>query len=118
MKPSFALLLFGWLLISLAFFTVTLAIGGTAQNGKVEGGHFFVCQSGKYREVSRTVYVLSAVGTWFWAFYGFALCACGAFQPPPEKRVPLPLVLLVFGVIAVISYMTLGCIAKAMGKVW
>ncbi len=117
MKPSFALLLVGWLAISVVFFAVTLAMGGIAQNGKVEGGHFFLGQNGKYREVSRTVYVVSAVGTWLWAFYGFALCAYGAFQPAPEVRVPFPLVLFVFGVIALISYVTFGCIARAMGSV-
>ena len=41
MKEGFALFLFGWLLVSVAFFAVTIPAGGTAQNGKVENGHFF-----------------------------------------------------------------------------
>src|SRR4029077_10412366 len=86
MKEGFALLLLGWLLVSVAFFAITVPMGGTAQNGKIESGHFFIGQHGKYREVSRTAYIVSAVGTWVWAFYAFLVAACGIFQPAGEKR--------------------------------
>jgi hypothetical protein len=123
MKDGFALLLLGWLLVSVVFFGITVPVGGTAQNGKVENGHFFIGQHGKYREVSRTAYIASAVGTWVWAFYLFLVGMCGVVQPAGEKRlhwavsllIRLLGILLVFGFIAVMSYETLRCITSAKG---
>jgi len=111
--------------VSVAFFAVTIPAGGTAQNGKVENGHFFIGQHGKYREVSRTGYVVSAAGTWVWAFYGFLVGICGVFQPAGEKRphwaVSLLMRLLglalVAGFITVCSYETVACMTKAAGKI-
>jgi|SRR5215472_5306556 len=123
MKQGFALLLLGWLLVSVVFFGIAVPVGGSAQNGKVENGHFFIGQHGKYREVSRTAYVVSAVGTWIWAFYAFLVGMCGVFQPAGEKRpqwavsllIRLLGFLLVSGFIALMSYETFGCITSARG---
>ena len=123
MKSGFALFLFGWLLVSVAFFGITIPVGGTAQNGKVENGHFFIGQHGHYREVSRTAYLVSAAGTWAWAFYGFLLGLCGIFQPGGEKAphwavsllTRLLAFLLLAGFISVMSYETYSCFMRASG---
>ena len=77
MREGFALLLVGWLALSVAFIGIEVLMGGTAQNGKVESGRFYIGQHGKYREVSRSVYVASAVGTWVWGAYGLVLIPVG-----------------------------------------
>src|SRR5580700_4498390 len=126
MKDGFVLLLFGWLLLSVAFFAITVPAGGTAQNGKIEGGHYFIGQHAKYREVSRTVYIVSAVSTWGWAFYAFLVFVCGGFQPVAENAEKRPHwavllftrllgTLLASGLIATMSYETLTCITRATG---
>jgi len=122
MREGFALLLLGWLALSVAFFGIEVLMGGTAQNGKVESGRFYIGQHGKYREVSRPVYVASAVGTWVWGAYGLVLIPVGGFfEAPREKRprfAPLLAVILVFlgGIMAALSYSTYNCIMSASGK--
>ena len=114
MREGFALLLVGWLALSF--------MGGTAQNGKVESGRFFIGQHGKYRQVSRTVYVASAVGTWVWGFYALVLMVCGILQTPREERprfAPLLAVILILflgGIMTALSYSTFTCIMSASGK--
>ncbi len=123
MKEWFALLLLGWLALSVAFFGIELWMGGTAQNGKAEAGRFYIGQHGKYRQVSPTVYVASAVGTWVWGSYAFLVMVCGLFQSLPERRprfAPLLAVILILflgGLFAALSYSTLTCIMNASGQV-
>lgn len=47
-----AILLLNWVI----FIAVTMTLGGSALNGKVEGGKFFVGSHGDYTEVSRSTY--------------------------------------------------------------
>jgi hypothetical protein len=42
------------------FWIVSVSAGGDAVNGKIENGRYYFCAHGKYTEVSRTAYVLSA----------------------------------------------------------
>ena len=55
-----------WMGISVAFLAFSLSMGGAAITGKVTPGHYYLGSHGNYPEVSRTVYVLSAIlsGTW------------------------------------------------------
>jgi hypothetical protein len=122
MKDWFALLLLAWLVLSVPFIGIEVWMGGQAQNGKVEFGRFYLGQHGNYREVSRTVYVASAIGTWVWGSYAVMLMVCGLLQSRPTRRprfAPLlaaMLFLFLGGIMAALSYSTFTCIMKASGK--
>ena len=47
----------------LAFWFVSVSIGGDALSGKVEGGRYYVSSRGKFTEVSRGVWTYSRVHT-------------------------------------------------------
>jgi hypothetical protein len=119
MRPWFALLLLGWLTLSVAFIVSEVWMRGTAQNGKVESGRFYVGQHGQYHEVSRVVYMASAIGTWVWGFYAVVVAVCGMFQSRPE-RLPrfaplLAMIVILFlgGIMAALSYSTFNCLMSA-----
>ena len=122
MRAWFALLLIGWLALSVAFMGIEVWMGGTAQNGKVESGRFYLGQHGKYRQVSRMVYLASAIGTWVWGSYAVVVAVCGMFQSRPERRprfAPLLAIILILflgGIMAALSYSTLNCLMSASGK--
>jgi hypothetical protein len=122
MKPWFALLLLGWLTLSVVFFGIEMFAGGTAQNGKVESGRFYLGQHGKYHQVSRVGYIFSAIGTWVWGTYAVILVVCGKFQSRPERRqrfaplLAIILILLLGGITAGLSYSTFQCLMLATGK--
>ena len=44
----------------LIFWVLSVFVGGDAVNGKIEDGRYYFCSHGKYTEVSRTAYILSA----------------------------------------------------------
>ena len=124
MREGFALLLIGWLALSVAFFGVEVFMGGCAQNGKVESGRFYLGQHGKFREVSRAVYVASAVGTWVWVAYGVVLIPVGGFLDARDEKRPrffplLVIILILFlgGLMTAFSYSTYNCIMSAREKV-
>lgn len=51
-----------WGAVFLSFLVFSLCIGGDAVNGKVEGGHYYVRETGRvYREVSRGSFITSAL---------------------------------------------------------
>ena len=50
---------FGVVLFAI-FIIFSLIVGGDAVSGKIEDGRYYVSSHGKLKEVSRTVYVLSA----------------------------------------------------------
>ena len=52
-----------WFICVAAFLPLSTSLGGTAQNGKIEAGRYFLGQHGVYTEVSRTGYVVSAICT-------------------------------------------------------
>jgi len=123
MREGFALLLLGWLALSVAFFGIEVFMGGTAQNGKVESGRFYIGQHGKYREVSRSVYVASAVGTWVWGAYGMVLIPVGGFFDSRSEKRPrffplLAIILILFlgGLMTALSYSTYKCVMSARGE--
>jgi hypothetical protein len=50
---------FTCLLNMVVFFLTSVLIGGTAQNGKLENGKFYVGEHSRYTEVSKTMYEFS-----------------------------------------------------------
>lgn len=46
-----------------AFMIADIVMGGSAFAGRIEGGHYFLGDHGSYTEVSRTVFVWSAIHT-------------------------------------------------------
>jgi len=59
-----------WVILFLIFFFVALTAGGDAPAGKVENGHYYLANRGKYTEVSRVTYVVSAVLEMAWTALG------------------------------------------------
>ena len=51
----------GWLGIGLVFAVFSYATGGMAINGKLVAGHFYLGADGHFVEVSRGIYVVSAL---------------------------------------------------------
>lgn len=75
MTPRAAFILYPMMLLVMAFFIahviVTERLGGSAANGKVEDGRYYVGSHGKYVEVSRESYYLSLIQS-----YGLFVIAC------------------------------------------
>ena len=64
------------------FWAVALKIGGDAISGKVENGHYYVCEHGKYTEVSRGVWNYSkahTISVFFTHPIGILGCALAAY---------------------------------------
>ena len=55
-----------YVLNAIVFVAITRELGGSALNGKVEGGKFFVGDHGRYAEVSASTYEFSR-----WHTYAF-----------------------------------------------
>jgi hypothetical protein len=47
----------------LVFVAVAVPLGGDALNGTVRDGHYYLMQHGRYTEVSRPVFIYSAIHT-------------------------------------------------------
>ena len=52
------------LLNFIAYFLISLAIGGNAINGKIEAGRYYLCEHGRYTEVSHFVFEYSRFHTY------------------------------------------------------
>jgi hypothetical protein len=50
-----------WLVISFAFLTFSLVTGGAAITGRIAAGHFYLGSHGNFPEVSRFIYLTSAI---------------------------------------------------------
>jgi hypothetical protein len=48
----------------ISFLIIHILIGGSAPNGKIDGGHYFVGDHGYYREVPLVVYYYSLIHTY------------------------------------------------------
>ncbi len=65
-------------MIILGFFIFTMIIGGSAGNGYLEAGKYYVCDHGNCVEVSETIWMISSVlEILFWVFV--PLTPIGAF---------------------------------------
>jgi hypothetical protein len=53
-----------WILKLRVFAYISFRLGGSAVNGKVEAGKYFLGEHGKYTEVSRSVYDSSRIHTY------------------------------------------------------
>jgi uncharacterized membrane protein YciS (DUF1049 family) len=60
MRQLYILLFALWVILFLIFFFVAVTAGGDANAGKVENGYYYLANRGKYTEVSRVTYVVSA----------------------------------------------------------
>lgn len=64
---------FIWVIAFLTFFIVSVISGGSAGDGKIEKGRYYLADHGEYTEVSRATYVACAVletivtGLWLFA---------------------------------------------------
>jgi hypothetical protein len=96
--------------------------GGDALGGKIEGGHFYLGNHGRYREVSRSGYIASACGMAFWALSGLAAAMLALLSDAGrewtgasrERKAGVIMVLLCFtSFAAYITYLTVGHIAMA-----
>lgn len=79
------LLAFAVLLLPLVFWfgyppLVCWLFGGDALGGKIEGGHFYLGNHGRFREVSRSGYLASACGMAFWGLSGLAAAMLAALS--------------------------------------
>ena len=121
------LLAFGVLLLPLVFWfgyppLVCWLFGGDALGGKIEGGHFYLGNHGRFREVSRSGYLASACGMVFWALSGLAAAMLAALSEAGhewtsasrKRKVGMIMVLLCFtGFAAFITWLTVGHIVMA-----
>jgi len=65
-------------IVILGFFVFSMIIGGSAGNGYLEAGKYFVGDHGNYVEVSKTIWETSNIwGIFFWIF--IPLTPIGAF---------------------------------------
>lgn len=78
----------------LAFFVISLSLGGDALNGKVDGDHYFLGSHGRYREVPRRIFDYSrwhAFSLWvthplaLLAIFGLSREPSGAANAPVER---------------------------------
>ncbi len=73
----------------LLFFTATMLMGGSAGNGRVEGGRFFLGDHGKYVEVSANAFWAMQVYERFTISFfaiGFVAALIGIFLPGCMRR--------------------------------
>jgi len=88
--------IYAWLIVTAVFIIVSLAMGGTAVNGKIENGHFYLGEHGVYKEVSKTTYITSALWLPIWVLLG-----AGSFAPIVFKKGYYLLFKLIYVAIAI-----------------
>ncbi|HWY76965.1 MAG TPA: hypothetical protein VN281_15185 [Verrucomicrobiae bacterium] len=74
-----------WGTVAVSFLVFSLIVGGAAINGKVVGGHYYLGSHGNYPEVSRGVYLLSALLS---AAFGLAFSAFAGVITWHKSRKP------------------------------
>src|SRR5262245_5893722 len=94
--------IFGMTLFVIAFVNFTVfwivagRIGGDAMSGKIENGHYYLCNHGKYTEVTPSVWHYSRahiISTWIThplAILGFGLIALSERTKKTAKPIATP----------------------------
>ncbi len=93
-KSKYLILWFiGWVIAFFILMLSTFIAGGTAVNGKIEFGRFYLGEHGVYKEVSRLGYILSTANTFVLGilspFAAYALCSMSwknEHTKKPSKR--------------------------------
>ena len=115
----------GWLVCGVAFIPISISFGGTAKNGKIEAGHYYVGEHGVYKEVSRNAYIFSAISTGLFGLTA-ALTGLVGLLFSTRSRWPQPLIfqigVTILGVFvcALVGYVSMHggvrCIVMALQK--
>ena len=106
-----------WVGTAILFLAFSMIAGGAAVTGKIVAGHYYLGGHGNYPEVSRGVYVLSAL---FSMAFSVSLPVFAGVMTWHESRKPTfnpflwvgPLLALVVGLI--FCYLSIRCIVSAL----
>jgi hypothetical protein len=114
------IVILAWTGTTVLFFAHSMIFGGAAITGKIVGGHYYLGSHGNYPEVSRGVYVLSAILS---AAFGLSLPVFAGVMTWHESHKPRfnplvwigPLLAVVAGLAA--CYVSIRCIMSAYSGV-
>lgn len=83
---AYALVAIG--ILNFACYVIVASIlGGDAVNGKTEGGRFYLCEHGRYTEVSESVFEYSRIHTYcVWVTHPLAMFGCFLLFTENQKR--------------------------------
>ena len=106
-----------WGAASALFLGFSLITGGAAITGKITGGHYYLGSHGNYPEVSRGIYVLSALSS---AAFGLAFSAFAGVMTWHKSREqtfhPVSWIGAAFAGVAGLAfvYLSIRCILNAL----
>jgi hypothetical protein len=91
-RLAYSLIFVAWL-NGCSFFIHESVLGGSATNGKIENGHYYVGSHGRYTEVSRSTWQFSRWHEYSAILSTFVFLLLGIFlavEKPREKHHSLP----------------------------